>query len=378
MSLALVQEAPLIVRPTLDFTLDPSFDDRRPAQPSRAHPPSTFPDYARMRSDALSWQRTRGDANEWQHQHESYLRYLDAFAGGQLDGVDTARPDVLLARAVVYFSDRYPTGEEHREMLTIHSVIGTNLYDLALAWAVGWNPLRAPRPAVHVASTEPALYALIEQAASSIAVSARLLSERAGLAVVEREEHGSLAAMFGMSLTGRCDCGHHVRGCTGCGRTCCFADHDLRTWDPYRCHFRPFVDQAVRGTAQRRIMGGAFAASMLFRALEREGKLLCRTVEWGRCDVCDRAFEGLHCPEPHPRQTGPVRREPRKNQLIQPATADGGHLPLQRWWCAECHHLFGAAGARETDVASCPRCERRPNRRMTVWARITPSRSAIG
>lgn len=167
-----------------------------------------------------------------------------------------------------------------------------------------------------------------------------------------------------LALTGRCDCGHHLRGCTGCGRGCCFTDHDLRSWDPYRCHLRPFVDQAVRGTAQRRILGGAFAASMLFRALEREGRILCRTVEWGRCDVCGRAFEGLHCPEPHPRQAGSVRREPRKNQLIAPADESGGHLPLQRWWCAECQHLYGAAAARATAVPDCPRCARRPSRRM--------------
>jgi len=175
-----------------------------------------------------------------------------------------------------------------------------------------------------------------------------------------------------MSLTGRCDCRHHVRGCTGCGRNCCFPDHDLRTWDPYRCHLRPFVDQAVRGTAQRRIMGGAFAASMLFRSLERDGKLLCRTVEWGRCEDCGRVFEGLHCPEPHPHHPGSIRREPRKNQLIRPADGEGGHLPFKRWWCAACHHLYGGAGVRPANTPGCPRCGSAPARRMTVWARVAP------
>lgn len=378
MPLALVREAPPTEQSELDVTPDPSFDDRRHASSSRTDLHLRVPDYAGLRADALVWQRNQAQASEWQHPHDSYLRYLEATVGEHGDGADGATAEDRLARAVVFFSDRRPTVEEQRELLTIHSLMGANLYDLALAWAVGWNPIRAPRAAVHVRPGELALYGLIEQAGASISVSARMLAERAGLAVVEREEQGSLAALFGMSLTGRCDCGHHVRGCTGCGRSCCFADHDLRTWDPYRCHLRPFVDQAVRGTAQRRIMGGAFAAGMLFRALEREGRLLCRTVEWGRCDVCGRAFEGLHCPEPHARQDGPVRREPRKNQLIAPATAAGGHLPLQRWWCGDCHHLFGAAGARDAEVSDCPRCARRPTRRMTVWARVTPSSSTVG
>lgn len=336
-----------------------------------------LPDYDTLRSGARAWRHTRSDGIDWHHQHETYLRYLDAFVDERTASVGALATDELLAGAIVYFSDSSPATDEHQEMLNINSITGANIYDLALAWAVGWNPIRRPRPAANVQPTEPALYALIEQAGASIAVTSRMLAASTGLAVVDREDHGSLAAVFAMSITGRCDCGHHVRGCIGCGRGCCFPDHDLRTWDPYRYHLRPFVDQAVRGTAQRRIMGGAFAASMLFRALEREGSLLCRTVEWGRCDVCGRAFEGMSCPEPHPRQAGSVRREPRKNQLIQPASDDRGHLPRQRWLCTECHHLFGVAGSRDTEAPHCPLCARRPSRRMTVWARITPSHSCI-
>ncbi|MDM7853459.1 hypothetical protein [Cellulomonas alba] len=337
-----------------------------------------LPDYRRLRTEARAWRRTRRDAIEWQHQHEAYLRYLDAVADDDVSDVAPPARDALLASAVVYFSDLAPAPVEHEAMLRISASTGANVYDLALAWSIGWSPLRGPRPAVAVQPTENALYALVEQAGASIAVTSRMLTETTGLAVVERDDHGSLAALFGLSLTGLCDCGHHVRGCTGCGRGCCFADHDLRTWDPYRCHLRAFVDQAVRGTAQRRIMGGAFAGGMLFRALEREGRLLCRTVEWGRCDVCGRAFEGTSCPEPHPRRAGSVRREPHKNQLIEPAAADRGHVPLQRWLCTECHHLFGAAGSHDPEADRCPRCARRSSRRMTVWARVAPARSVVG
>jgi len=339
---------------------------------------TAVPDYRRLRTEARAWRRSRTDGIGWQHQHETYLRYLDDVADDWTTGADGPAQDELLAGAVVYFSDLAPTRDEHEAMLRISAATGANVYDLALAWAVGWSPLRAPRPAVTVRPNEHALYALVEQAGASIAVSARMLAETTGLAVVDRDDHGSLAAIFGLSLAGLCDCGHHVRGCTGCGRGCCFADHDLRTWDPLRCHLRAFVDQAVRGTAQRRILGGAFAEGMLFRALEREGRLLCRTVEWGRCDVCGRAFEGTRCPEPHPQRAGSVRREPHKNQLIAPAADDHGHQPLLRWLCTECHHLFGAAGSHDPEAARCPRCSRRADRRMTVWARVSPSRPLAG
>ncbi len=334
------------------------------------------PDYDQLRHDqfrhdALAWRRAGRADIGWEHPYENYLRYLDALVGARLDDVrDGVSEPELLARAVAFFTDDYPDEDERTELLTIHALTGANFYDLALAWSVGWNPIRAPRPARAIQPSDVALFALIEQAAASTTITARMLAERAGLAVLDRDEHSSMAALFGMALSGRCDCGHHVRGCTGCGRGCCFPDHDLRTWDPYRCHLRPFVDQAIRGTAQRRIMGGAFAASMLFRALEREGTLLCRTVEWGRCDLCGRLFEGLHCPEPHPHQPGSIRREPRKNQLIRPAARDGGHLPIQRWWCAPCGHLYGAAGGRSTETEDCPRCAQPPTRRMTVWARM--------
>jgi len=103
-----------------------------------------------------------------------------------------------------------------------------------------------------------------------------------------------------MSLLGACDCRHHRRDCRNrCGRGCCFGDHDTRTWDPDSCYLRPFIDQAVRGTAQRRILGGAFAESMLYRAIEAEGRVLCRTVEWGCCEVCGRSFQGQVCPNRH-------------------------------------------------------------------------------
>lgn len=379
MTLALTRETPLAELPLLTETplrlaatapaLAPPFEPAPTVAPVPV-PDVDEPDYERLQADVRAWRRTRHDDTDWEHQHESYLRYLDALVGERLDSRDTPAPVERLARALVYFTDRYPTTTELGAMLAVHEATGANVYDLALAWGIGWNPMRGPRRARITPPSDIALFALVEQAGAAVAATVRLLTERAGLAVVDREEVSSLAAVFALSLTGRCDCGHHVRGCTGCGRNCCFPDHDLRTWDPERCHLRPFVDQAVRGTAQRRIMGGAFAAGMLFRALEREGKLLCRTVEWGRCEDCGRAFEGLRCPEPHPHRPGSIRREPRKNQLVRPADGAGGHLPLQRWWCSGCHHLYGAAGPKRDGVDACPRCAGAPERRMTVWARV--------
>jgi hypothetical protein len=247
--------------------------------------------------------------------------------------------------------------------------LSPNPFDLAVAWSAGWRGDGAAGPFARGRVGELAVLALIEQVELSLRMTLRLLTLQTGLTVVEPDEVTSTAAAIAMSLLGACDCGHHLRGCGGtCERSCCFPDHDLRTWNADACHLRPFIDQAVRGTARRRILGGAFAESMLFRMLEAEGRMLCRTVEWGRCEVCGRAFEGTRCPEAHEQPALPARREPRKNQLIVPARSTGmGHVPIQRWWCSSCQHLHGSAGLRRRRPATCPRCGSTSQESRAVW-----------
>ena len=322
------------------------------------------PDWAELKADVQSWRRAdraRGTPLE------IYARFTESCTDrGE-------RGDHDLPRALAFFLPSHvepPTGEEWAELCAAaRSPIGPNPYDLAVAWAGGWRPGPAVRERGSRPVGELAVLAVIEQVTASLHATIRMLELQTGLVTVERDEIGSVAAAMGMSLLGACDCDHHVRGCRGtCGRGCCYGDHDLRNWDPRHCHLRPFIDQAVRGSAQRRIIGGAFATSMLYRTLEAEGRLLCRTVEWGRCDVCGRSFEGTTCPAAHPRTAATVLREPRKNQIIVPARSSGsGHVPIQRWWCLNCHHLYGAAGERSAPVAPCPRCGAISKNSKAVW-----------
>lgn len=339
----------------------------------------SVPDWDALRATHDDWRR------EDRYQHgpiasplERYSRWVESVRpaghhvpphGYRAPRVPAGRRDEL-ARAVVYFAAAFrPLPDDAqwgRLVAAIDSRLRPNPYDVALAWANGWRGDHLLGPIAIPTLSEHAVLALVEQVLASVTASVRLLVERTGIAIVGKDEHASMAAAMAMSLLGTCDCGHHLRNCHGCGRMCCFPDHDLRAWDPATCHLRPFLDQAVRGTAQRRIMGGAFAVGMLFRTLEREGRLLCRTVEWGCCEVCGRMFEGGRCPEPHDVALRSVRREPRKNQLIVPFVGESGHVPTQRWWCAPCRHLYGSARRGDT-VEPCPRCGRRATASKAVW-----------
>ncbi len=338
-----------------------------------------LPDFESLRALHHSWEledRRPGGPLARYGRFLAWCRPDEQLDKGAADGVPRRCTDDL-ALAVTYFTARNAEPPDHAQWRTLAAAVagvrGPNPYDVALAWATGWRGDGVRRQFTPGYVGELAVLALIEQVHASLQTSIRLLGERTGLAVVAAEETASLAASMGMSLLGVCDCGHHLRGCDGCGSSCCYPDHDLRTWDPDVCHLRPFVDQAVRGTAQRRILGGAFATGMLFRLLEREGRLLCRTVEWGCCEICGRSFEGVRCPEPHATLPRSIRREPRKNQLILPPLGNAGHVPMQRWWCAPCRHLFGAAGgAGRHRTAECPRCGAPATASKAVWT-LTPA-----
>jgi hypothetical protein len=215
----------------------------------------------------------------------------------------------------------------------------------------------------------------------SVTATEDLLRGQLGLDLVEPGEHASLAAGFTVSLLGRCDCDHHRRGCGGrCERGCCFEDHDLAHWDPARVPMRAFVDQAVRGTAQRRVLGAAFAEGLLYRALEPEGRVLCRVVEVARCSGCGTTFEGPRCHAPGcEAEAGAANaRVARRNRLIVPLPQPGGaYVEAQRWECRNCRNLYGhgrPTSLREGD-ARCPWCGweppagRRPHS-VSVWQRV--------
>lgn len=329
------------------------------------------PDWARLAQQFQIWSREEHPSGGTAERYDRYL--------GWSQSVSPADDD--LARAVTFFRARTVPPPEAALWQTLCAAAAAppqpNPYDLALAWAAGWRGSRQRLGFTPGQTGELAVLGLIEQVEASLSASVRLLATQTGLRIVAPDETRSMAASMGMSLLGVCDCGHHLRTCNRtCGNSCCFPDHDIRTWDPARCHLRPFVDQAVRGTAQKRILGGAFASSMMFRLLEAEGRVLCRTVEWGRCAVCGRAFEGARCPAPHPPATVPARREPRKNQIIVPAVGPAaGHVPMQRWWCAGCRHLYGSATRSERRNAVCPRCGSASSTNKAVWTLAATPRS---
>jgi hypothetical protein len=332
------------------------------------------PNWERLRQQAATWQRLDREPGS---PLDRYGRYLEWAQHG------TRYPDADLALAVAYFLPRSSPAPGTEDWLALCDVAMSasrpHPYDPSLAWAAGWRPGRAVGPFQPGQVGELAVLALAEQVEASVAVTLRLLESQTGIAIVDREEVASTAYVITMSLLGVCDCGHHLRECgRRCGRSCCFLDHDLRTWNPDVCHLRPFIDQAVRGTALRRILGGAFASGMLFRILEAEGRLLCRTVEWARCDDCGRTFEGTRCPSPHRPPDVAARREPRKNQLIVPAGDSGpGHVPIKRWWCANCHHLYGSAISSRRGAVACPRCGTATTTTKAVWTLAAHRRPTV-
>ncbi|MFN0091090.1 MAG: hypothetical protein ACKVWR_12615 [Acidimicrobiales bacterium] len=254
-----------------------------------------------------------------------------------------------------------------------------NPFDLAIAYGAGWgrDARRGPQPG-WAGRWPNAVLALVEQTAAAVREADDLLQSQLGLALLEPGERASMAGDFAVSMLGGCFCGHHRRGCKqACGRTCCFEDHDLAAWSPGTVYLRPFVDQAVRGTAQRRILGGAFAESMLYRSLEPEGRVLCRGVEALRCPVCGEDYEGPQCRTPGcrpPAEPPPLRRE-LSNRLFVPIPSPGGtHREGQRWRCPNraCGHLYGEGrrSRAETHDGPCPRCRAAPEgpqQSVSVW-----------
>jgi hypothetical protein len=259
---------------------------------------------------------------------------------------------------------------------------GENPVDLTIAFGCGWGRIVEPGATGWAGRFANAVLAMSAIVRASVSATNELLRNQLPQFALTSDDLDELPSYFALSLLGGCDCVHHRRGCGGaCGRECCFGDHDLATWDPATCHLRPFVDQAVRGTAAEQILGGAFADSMLYRQLEREGRILRRRVEFRRCPGCGQLYDTAMCPtpgcDPPPGQV--PRRVARPNWLILPEHEGGRYREVVRWVCGDrdCASLYPIRFRRTDRIVDdpCPVCGWEPGAKpaatVTVWVRLT-------
>lgn len=254
-----------------------------------------------------------------------------------------------------------------------------NHFDLMLAFGCGWG-----RDVVlggqWEGRWEVAYAAMINQVKSSLIATSRLLFDQLPQFTLDEDDLIGLAVDFTLSLLGTCDCGHQRRSQTQlAGSPCSFPPHDLRSWDPSTCHLRPFIDQAVRGGATRRILGGAFAESLLYVALRREQRILRGRVEFKSCPTCETRYEEVVCPSPGcnvPAGTA-TPRGARPNWLFLPDQWGGNYRKMARWVCGGCQNLYPRRFRLRTVLPAdpCPACGWTPSpgertRTVTVWVRL--------
>lgn len=255
-----------------------------------------------------------------------------------------------------------------------------NHFDLMLSFGCGWERAVKNTGEAWWGRWEMAYAVMINQLRASVIATNRLLVDQFPQFALGADDELELPGDFTVSLLGACDCGHHRRGCGGtCGRLCCFPRHSLDAWDPNVCHLRPFIDQAVRGTATSQILGAAFAESLTYCTLEREGRILRRRVEFKRCPGCQGLYEEATCPTPgcDPPEGVPVPRVARANWLIRPEHEGGTHREIVRWVCGGCGNLFPMRFKLQEIVPGdpCPVCgwrsplSSRPTS-VTVWAKV--------
>jgi len=263
-----------------------------------------------------------------------------------------------------------------------------NAFDLMLAFGCGWGRAVVRDGGPWWGRWEVAYPAMINQVGASLLASNRLLANQFPQFALTSDDLLELPGDFAVSLLGSCDCGHHRRECQRrCGRECCFAPHDLGSWDPLTCHLRPFVDQAVRGTATGQILGGAFAESLTYRELERQGRILRRRVEFKQCPGCGQLFDEATCPTPgcEPPEGVSVPQMVRPNWLILPEHEGGNYREMVRWVCAVCSSVYPIRFDLAAPVVGdpCPVCDwtppsGTPPRRITLWVRRPPDSPPVG
>jgi hypothetical protein len=263
-----------------------------------------------------------------------------------------------------------------------------NPFDLMLAFGCGWGRSVLAGARGWHGRWEAAYATMINQVRASVIATNRLLVDEFPQFELTPDDLLELPGDFTVSLLGGCDCGHHRRECgNNCGRACCFAPHALAAWDPSACHLRPFIDQAVRGTAVRRILGAAFAESLTYYALAREGRILRRRVEFKCCSRCQHLYDEATCPVPG--CDGPegdvVARTPRPNWLIHPEHEGGNYREMIRWVCGHCKNLYPIRFRLRERISDdpCPVCgwnapPRKAPGTVTVWVRVPPGGAARG
>lgn len=323
-------------------------------------------------------------------------RNLAAFTDYCTSGDRSDATDLYLAAmAMVFFGPAStPPAEVWDTFVAVHGELALvrpgrralNPFDLLLAFGCGWRRDVDHERGGWWGRWEVAYAAMIFQVQASLVASNHLLVNRLPQFALDSDDLSELPGDFTVSLLGACNCGHHRRGCrASCGKECCYGPHDIGSWNPLTCHLRPFVDQAVRGTATKQILGGAFAESLIYRDLERQGRILRRRVEFIQCPACLEWFETScqtpGCPGP---EGVAVRRESRPNRLILPAQQGGNYVEVVRWECGACKSLYPIRFQLREPIIDdpCPVCRWTPPegtaaRRVTVWVRI-PDQGAPG
>ncbi|MCA1692725.1 MAG: hypothetical protein LC733_11210 [Actinobacteria bacterium] len=342
------------------------------------------------------WART-GPSGRWlpariaAKVHENFAAFV-AFVAVHVSGKVPPEP----AMAMVFFGPPgIPPPEMWHSYQSLHERVTVaakprelNPLDLMLAFGCGWRRAVVAEEGPWWGRWEVAYATMINQVGASLRATNHLLAEQFPQFQLSRDDVLEFAGDFTVSLLGSCDCGHHRRGCRKeCGRDCCFAPHDVAEWNPGKCHLRPFIDQAVRGTATRQILGAAFAESLTFRTMEREGRISRRRVEFKSCPLCEQLYEEETCPTPGCDGPGrsPVRRVARPNWLIHAEHEGGNYREMIRWVCGGCKNIYPIRFKLHERVVDdpCPMCSWKPAPEeraatITVWVRLPLGERARG
>lgn len=352
---------------------------------------------------AIDWSSLAAHRERWMHAEFGATRLWPArlAAGAQANlaafasylaerAQDTGDPPMTAVAMTFFGPSGTPPPQIWTDFVSIHRKLAADIpdpdalnpFDLMLAFGCGWRRTVARTTGGWEGRWEVSYASLINQVTASLFATNRLLVEQFPQFGLTEDDLLELPGDFAVSLLTACDCGHHVRGCGhACGRECCFPRHDLARWNPSTCHLRPFIDQAVRGTAVKQILGAAFAESLTYVALEREGRILRRRVEFKRCPGCQALYDEAMCPTPGCElPTGAqVARVARANWLIRPEHEGGNYREVVRWVCGGCGNLSPLRfKLREALPArACPICGWSPSppaqpARITVWARLPP------
>jgi hypothetical protein len=337
-----------------------------------------------LRSRLSAWEAlTFGDPLGAHHRGHlaAYLAGLRMLAGSESDRSSAALLAALaLGPRTAIPGDLGPVGP----LLDVAGRTEVDVVDLAVAWGCGWGRVVSPGHAWR-GRWDAALLSLCSLTERSVARTLRWLADNiSGLGTTLRaagpDEHRcrlvTYANQIAMELSLGAPAGKPARPA-------------LVNWRPDDCRFSAFVANAVRGSAQLPLRGGAFAASMLAALLREDHLLRVDVAEFSVCHACNpelivqaprrRGIElstvrrGLHdlarCPDcgapPHPAHT---YRLARKNWLIVPADWGGRYEAVHRHRCPGCGNLF-PAGHERCPLCLCPAS---PGRRLTsLWLRGT-------